>query len=199
MEEKKLNIYDKLAKARVQLQKLNLKKSGRNKFSGFSYYELSDFLPRINEIFENLGLYSRFCTDTDKKAAYLTIINRDNPEEQETYSSPTAEIELKGCTAIQAVGAVHTYMKRYLYMNALEIVENDMLDAQAGDISKDEFYVNYENIADLNELNKAYKFLVDHPTKDSFWKQKIRDKAESLGATFNLETKKFEPNATAMI
>lgn len=124
-----MNIYQKLQKARVLLQEKNLKKSGENKFSNFKYYELADFLPAVNAIFNEVGLSSVFNL-TDK--AILTIINSEKTGEIQQFVSPIAEVQLKGCTDVQALGAVHTYMKRYLYLNALEIVENDFLDGNAG-------------------------------------------------------------------
>jgi hypothetical protein len=48
------------------------------------------------------------------------------------FASPIADASVKGTTPVQSLGAVHTYLKRYLYMNALEMIENDLLDAAAG-------------------------------------------------------------------
>ena len=39
------------------------------------------------------------------------------------------ELELKGCNKIQALGGSETYSRRYLYMSAFDIIENDMFDA----------------------------------------------------------------------
>lgn len=128
------NVYQKLQCARVELQKMNIKKSGENKYSGFKYFELKDFIPPLNEIFNQVGLSSNFSI-TDN-IANLFIVNADKPEENILFTSPIAEAQLKGCTPIQAVGAVHTYMKRYLYLNALEIVEDDILDKNAGAIEE---------------------------------------------------------------
>lgn len=125
-----MNVFEKLQNARVNLQLLNLKKSGNNKFSGFTYYELADFLPAINKIFSELKLFSNFSIKENR--AYLEIFNSENPEEKTIFEMPTAELLLKGCTAVQALGGVNTYCKRYLYLNALEIVENDLLDSLAG-------------------------------------------------------------------
>lgn len=124
-------INEKLQKCRVLLQEMKLKKSGKNKFAGFTYYELADFLPAINKLFYDNKLSSNFsiCGNEAK-----LVIKDFEDETFEVFSSPIADLELKGCTAIQALGGIHTYMKRYLYLNALEIVENDMLDAQAGQI-----------------------------------------------------------------
>lgn len=122
-------IYEKLAKARVQLQLMKLKKSGKNKFAGFSYYELADILPATNKIFLDLKICSNFSINKD--IATLTVTDwEDNTKE--VFTSPIESLELKGCTKIQALGGVHTYLKRYLYLNALEIVENDMLDPIVG-------------------------------------------------------------------
>ena len=46
----KMNIFTKIQHVRAELQTKNIIKSGINKFSGFSYFELSDFLPAINEL-----------------------------------------------------------------------------------------------------------------------------------------------------
>lgn len=151
-------IYDKLQKARVELQNKKLKKSGKNKYSGFSYYELADFLPQINQIFYELKLHSNFSIDDN--VATLTVTDwEDNTNE--VFKSPIESLELKGCTKIQALGGIHTYMKRYLYLNALEIVESDMLDAKAGNIEEE----TPDNDIDLFEGLKAcsdMKMLADY-------------------------------------
>lgn len=126
-------IYEKLQKARIELQNKKLKKSGENSYSHFKYYELADFLPQVNQIFFDLKLSSNF--SIVEKQASLTVTDwEDNTKE--VFTSPIEDLELKGCSKIQALGGVHTYMKRYLYLNALEIVESDMLDAQAGKIEE---------------------------------------------------------------
>ena len=115
-----MNVYEKLQKARVELQNKGLKKSGKNSFSGFSYFELSDFLPTINEIFNGLKLFSHFNIENDK--AVLRIFDTEKPDSVVAFYMPTATLELKGCNAIQALGGINTYCRRYLYLNALEIV-----------------------------------------------------------------------------
>lgn len=131
---KPTNVYTKLISARLHLQKMNIKKSGENKYSGFKYFELSDFIPPLNEILAEHRLCTNFSIDGDN--AILTIINCEAPEETISFTSPIADAPLKGCTPIQSIGAVHTYMKRYLYLNALEIVEDDILDKNAGAIEE---------------------------------------------------------------
>lgn len=122
-----MNIYEKLLKIRVDLQGKKLKKTGNNKFAGYTYYELGDFLPTLNK----LCLENKIVTITTFDIAYatLTIIDAEKPEDIIEFTSPMAEASLKGCHAIQNIGAVETYQRRYLMMLAFEIVESDALDA----------------------------------------------------------------------
>ena len=88
-----MNIYEKLQKARVELQSLGLKMGGHNKFADFKYFELKDFLPKVNEIFENLKLFSKF--DLLENEGVLTVINTEKTDETITFVTPKAEIVLK--------------------------------------------------------------------------------------------------------
>lgn len=121
-----MSVHKKLMQARIQLQGTKLSKSGKNKFAGYSYFELSDFLPTIQDIFNQIGLcgYISFGTDL----ATLTITDTDGGGEI-TITSPMAEANLKGAHPIQNLGAVQSYTRRYLWMSALEVVEHDILDA----------------------------------------------------------------------
>ena len=47
-----MNVFEKLQKARVDLQKKELKKSGKNTYSNYDYFQLADFLPELNEIMD---------------------------------------------------------------------------------------------------------------------------------------------------
>ena len=163
-----MNVYEKLQQARVILQNENLKKSGKNAYSGFTYFELADFIPAVNVIFEQLKLCSNFSIVAG--IATLTIINSEKIEETTVFTMPTAELQLKGCTAVQALGGVNTYCRRYLYLNALEIVEADMLDPQAGKIEE----VN--NDLDIIEGLKA----TENVENLTAYKQKYKDKVTDI-------------------
>jgi hypothetical protein len=128
--ETKMNIYQKLMAVRVTLQKMNLKKTGYNKYSDYHYYELSDFLPTAIIIMSGIGICP--IISFDKDTATLNIVDMDNPDAKITFTSPMAEAKLKACHEIQNVGAVEAYSRRYLYMTALEIVESDVLDGTTG-------------------------------------------------------------------
>lgn len=125
-----MNIYQKIAKVRVDLQNLNIKKSGFNKFANFDYFTLEDILPTINKLMKDNGLLSMFSMGTINSS--LVIVNVDEPNEMVTFECPNADADIKGCTPVQCLGGEITYLKRYLYLNAFEIVEGDVLDALVG-------------------------------------------------------------------
>ena len=121
-------VHKKLMAARMSLQEATLKKSGHNKFAGYSYFELGDFIPTITEIFYNIGLCGVISYDSE--IASLTITDTDDGTSL-VITSPMAEANLKGCHPIQNLGAVETYTRRYLWVTAMEIVEHDALDSSA--------------------------------------------------------------------
>ncbi len=121
-----MSVHKKLMEARIKLNALSLKKSGHNKFSGYHYFELGDFLPHIQGIFYEVGLCGVVSFNTDY--AELSIVDTEDGT-QISITSPMAAAELKGAHPIQQLGAVETYQRRYLWMAALEIVEHDTIDA----------------------------------------------------------------------
>jgi len=125
-----MNVFEKLSKARAMLQQKPLKKSGKNHFAKFEYFELGDFLPHINSIFAEVGLVSKFILT--KRYACLSIINTEQPNEQIKFLMPVAEADIKDVSPIQSLGGQQTYMRRYLWLSAMEIVEHDALDAVVG-------------------------------------------------------------------
>ena len=120
-----MSVHKKLMQARVDLLSVDLKKSGRNTFQNYSYFELGDFIPHIQTIFNKVGLcgvvtfnneYAQLCiTDVDDG----TVI---------VITSPMAEANLKGSQPIQLIGSIQTFQRRYLWMAALELTEHDTID-----------------------------------------------------------------------
>jgi hypothetical protein len=160
-----MNVYEKLQVCRLELQKKNLKKSGENKFAGYDYFELGDFLPTINELFVEHKLFSKILFS--EEMATLTIINTEKVEETIVFTSPMKDVTLKGAHSIQNLGAVQTYSRRYLYLVALEIVENDSLDATQGkdkDKDKDKPKQTYQKPnngqASLKPLSEPQKKMI---------------------------------------
>jgi hypothetical protein len=125
-----MNIYQKLNAARDDFHKTKLKKTGHNKFANYYYFELGDFLIPALQIFKEHGLTSIISFGLEK--ADMVIINNEKPEEMVVIESPMSTAALKGCHEVQNLGAVQTYLRRYLWVAALEIVEHDALDATTG-------------------------------------------------------------------
>lgn len=124
-----MSVYKKLSQARIMLQESALKKSGLNKFAGFQYFELSDFLPTINKINAEVGLCGTVAFD--KEIATLTLTDVDDGTSVQ-FTCPTIEVSLKGCIPVQGLGAMQTYIRRYLWVNAFEITEHDAIDSTSG-------------------------------------------------------------------
>jgi hypothetical protein len=125
-----MNVHQKLMRARIILQGKKLSKSGQNKFAGYQYFELGDFLPTVQEIFAELGLCGTVSFSAD--LATLTVVDAEKPEGSIVFTSPMGSANLKGCHEVQNIGAVETYQRRYLWVSAMEIVEHDALDAMTG-------------------------------------------------------------------
>lgn len=146
---KKINILRKDVKD-------TLTKSGKNDYSHFTYFQLKDFIPTIvdkcaekQELFiyfdmndervELPSIHREIRTENDKteeeienfeyrEYAYLYVIDLTSGFSK-VYKRKTKDATVSGATAIQNLGAKGTYMKRYLYMDLLEVAEDDMVDA----------------------------------------------------------------------
>ena len=132
-----MNIYQKLLKARAMFLEADVKKTGKNMHLSFKYFELEDIVPTATRIFGEVGIVPlvNFTADT----ATMTMVNTDNPEETVTFVSPFNQIApivsntgKQVTNEMMALGSSITYMRRYLYMIALDICESDGIDANAG-------------------------------------------------------------------
>lgn len=178
------SVMKKLQKSRVDWQSKPRKKSGFNKFQNFKYFVLKDILPTVNEIFNKNGLYSQY--NLTKDYAEL-IITDSSTGDYLTYRIPVQKLDNP---TMQNIGAINTYSKRYLYMNALEIEEDeDELDSQ--DLDKP---VNKESKEEL--IKKISEALGE--AKLNTWlktskKEKIEDfTVEELSKVWNSYSKNIK-------
>lgn len=132
-----LNVYQKLIMARGRFLESDAKKTGKNMHLSFKYFELDDIVPTATKIFVELGLIAvvNFTSDV----ATMNIINTENPEEVIPFIAPFNQIMpivsnagKQATNEMQALGSSITYMRRYLYMLALDICESDSIDANLG-------------------------------------------------------------------
>ena len=158
-----MTVFKKLQEARIKLQNTELKKSGKNKFAGYQYFELGDFLPTIQNICNEMGLCGHITFYTD--IAILSITDVDDPAQFIEFKCPMSSAALKGCHDVQNLGAVQTYLRRYLWTNAFEIVEHDAIDSakpvepEVEEVTEDAIAKAKETLTEANakgELKKAF-------------------------------------------
>jgi hypothetical protein len=124
------NIYERLSTVRTEFHSMKLKKTGHNKFANYFYFELGDFLIPALKLMDIHGVVT--VISFGKEVASMKIVNVDRPDDFILIETPMSTAALKGCHEVQNLGAVQTYLRRYLWVAALEIVEHDALDATTG-------------------------------------------------------------------
>ena len=67
-----------------------------------------------------------------KEFAHLKVINLDDEDDTIELAKETANVQLQAAQPIQNLGGKTTYMKRYMYMDLLEINENDKVEEETG-------------------------------------------------------------------
>lgn len=169
-----MNIYQKLNEARKRFHELELKKSGHNKFAGYLYFELGDFLIPALGLFEAIGITA--IVSFEPATATMTLVNTDKPEDRIVITSPMGSAALKGCHEVQNIGAVETYQRRYLWCAALEVVEHDAINAG---VAKPKRSPGKDAGGAISATAMAY----DSLTPD--WQQWIDDLATRVENTFD--------------
>ena len=181
MENKKLN--ESIIEIRVKLQNAKLKKSGKNKFAGFDYFELADFLPKLNELMLEEKVNDRFYIkdnlatlelqkDDEINAYTMPFVMFDTPltfkkDKNGNFIKDKNEeyLQVPSMQDIQYLGALNTYYKRYLYLNAFGITDGEVIDSmnneelEADRTNYRQKLIDYcnENNIDMNKIAKEYK------------------------------------------
>lgn len=181
-----MNIYEKLNKAKLALQAAGLKKSGKNDFAKYEYFELSDFLPTIIQLEHEIGFTCAVSFGIEQ--ATLDIVNTEKPDESILFTSPMSSANLKGMHDVQNLGAVQTYLRRYLYVNAFEIVEHDAIDNKPSVKAESPKRDPVLTTAQRNEFGDLVKNDID-PVKA---KDRLKELVTSLGYQSLSEVKQSE-------
>ena len=131
MENKELNLNESIIKIRVELQNSKIKKSGKNKYAGFEYYELGDFLPKLNELMLEENINDLFTIENDE--VKLVLMKGEEKQEYKMpfriFETPLTKDGKQSMQDIQYLGALNTYYKRYLYLNAFGITDGEVIDS----------------------------------------------------------------------
>lgn len=163
------NLFQKINEVKTELLTANLKKSWKNKFAGYEYFELSDFLPFIVQACNKIWIFTS--VSFTEEVATLKVVNCENPAQFIEITSPMKELELKGCNQIQALGWVETYQRRYLYMSLFDIVENDMFDSTTTEEKK----VEIKKVSPEKSKQHLEAFKKTCETLDTGDKQAVED------------------------
>ena len=125
--DKGLNIYQRLALVREKFASAGITKSGKNMQLKSKYFELDDIVPIAMPLFHEQNLIPM--VNFTKDDAAMTILDMTDPQTTIVFTAPMREwLGNAAVTPVQALGATETYMRRYLYQQALDIVEADEME-----------------------------------------------------------------------
>ena len=143
-----VSIYAKLMRARIAFHQIDIQKTGYNKFSGYSYFEMGDFLLPAMNCMSDQGLIPVISFSFE----YATMRVHDIESGKFfDITSPMSSANLKACHEVQNLGAVETYERRYLWMTLMELVESD----QAETIKPAPELANAEQIAAMYDYKES--------------------------------------------
>lgn len=180
---------------RVALQKANLKKTGKNTFSNFDYYQLEDFLPKLNELMLQEEVNDIFTIEDDEYREYakLTLIKG---EEKQEYKIPFTLFEtplnwkfnktindveqVKSMQDIQYLGALNTYYKRYLYINAFGITDGEIIDGMNNDNLTNKKETKVTKLTSKEQTQEELENMLDYEYQQAL-KMSGQDEKEMLG------------------
>lgn len=122
----------KINDGRSYFQQQDIKKSGKNKYQHFNYFELQDIIPIKNEICTKFKIADYFIFDIEKQNARLEIydLEQDDHQDPVTFQILIPEPqEMNSTKRMQEIGALQTYSHRYLLLQFLDVTECDRIDA----------------------------------------------------------------------
>ena len=160
-----MKLNETIIKIRVELQNSKIKKSGKNRFAGFEYFELADFLPKLNELMLENGVNDIFTIQDDH--ATLKLIKTDEVNEYKIpfkiFETPLNKSGQASMQDIQYLGALNTYYKRYLYLNAFGITDGEVIDSMNNDnLSPKDF----ENKIDTLQTQLIEQYIAEELTTE---------------------------------
>ena len=121
------NIFEELQAIRRAMLEIATQKSGYNKHLNFRYFELADFVPHATKLFAEKGICPVFSITYDSNGVEMAVMKLVKGSEQIVFTCPVERPT--NMSGTQAMGAVVTYYRRYLYMLCLDLTENEVLDA----------------------------------------------------------------------
>lgn len=177
---REMNVWGRLAYARMLMQEEGVKKQGLNSFQKYAYWKLD----QINPVFNKSIFEARLCSHVhvSEQIAILTIRNIDMPDDEIVFSMPTVPSDMAKVSQIQARGSEITYFTRYLILQAMQI----------GEAEKD---IDEYNQEDMNSTNKEKESTIS--IKEEV-QSLCREKAKDNRAEVNNIIKKYNNGSIAI-
>ena len=176
-------LNEKIIKIKNRLYAEKIAKTGKNTFQNFNFFELKDFLPRLIQFMNEEEINDQFTIENNEA---ILILNYK--EEKNTYKIPFVMFDTplnkagkESMQPIQYLGALNTYYKRYLYLNAFSIAENDVIDAMEQTETKERKSTNNTNNNKNKELTEEDRpMLIEYVNSH-------KEAYEKVTKTFKLE------------
>lgn len=121
-----LNIHQKMALIKSELASIEIKKSGKNQHQKFDYLELKDFMPYILKLNAKYGINSVF--NRNYEEAELILYDTES-EKTLQFKMPYDYNGIGMLKGIQKDGGANTYLRRYMYITAYDLADNDTIDS----------------------------------------------------------------------
>lgn len=133
-----IKLQKKIKRGRTWFQKQKIKKTGRNNFHNYSYYELRDISPYHDEMCNQLNIDADLNMKHEGGWASLDVVDLDQSDDQVVKQFWTRVPILSSGNPTQEMqqeGGIETYAKRYLLIQLWNINEADPIEASKIGIS----------------------------------------------------------------
>ncbi len=143
--QEKLQLLTKIEQIKYEVSEADLKKSGKNTYQKYNYFELKDFMPLVRKLCIKYKVATQFNVIDD--TAYLHVFDTETncfrrwshkiPKVETLGLNKTGEmIPIKETEQEKVKGALETYSRRYLYLAFLELTDGDPIDSGDVDAQK---------------------------------------------------------------
>lgn len=150
-------LYRKLQHARVDFKNKNIRKRGRNNFNNFDYITLEDIVKEAIPVLleNNLSIHQKFYVSPP----LVELVDLETGYSEDFGSNATWDVSGKNHNQrLQALGSTESYLRRYIYLQILDIVEGDP-DGNFGkqeDTSKEQGRYTQKSKPDSVDENKIH-------------------------------------------
>lgn len=123
-------VYKKILKIREDMNKVSFTRE--TKGYKYTYLDYPTLCEKLDTLLYTNNLFIHITFEDNECKAF--VFDVDKPEDKAVFTSPiVAENNVAGATPIQSIGAMHTYMRRYMKLLIFDIVIEDEVEKQAND------------------------------------------------------------------